>query len=522
MKKKLLSVLLCLVMAAVLLVGCGKDDDEKETKDPGVTEEDETEPGEEPEDYEMADPEEITKDPVYHFTFDGPEEGVKTVIQTDDPGINDGANFGIVESDTYVNRDGEEVAAEVKYQPGPVGNSAYINGNFGLKFDVEALETETYSISFWMNADRLSTYGPTLQVGSNIGMNDEENVVKWLNITQTDWGTDGVNIFPVVWNRNSETGAWPWVYATDDEIHGKEEWVCITLVTTGNIYTYEEDGFDRNGAKMYLDGTLVFDASEDAYGGFATDIMGASDNFEAFFGINYWDTIFKGYIDDLYFFDYALTDGQVATLFQLGDPSKAEEVAEDVEEPTEEETEPVAEAPVDENAIAVVGVPTRDNGFWTSNTEGYELKDGGSITMKFNNYSAAVNNWDNYVLVFANTPVKADLLANAENYEGYAEYGVMRADAFAWGFATENGELPADAAEFTWEWDDFPEIMKDAEVTATISRSASDVTVSAVVVDASGTEYTYDVTGPTTAVADDPMYVFITGEASYIELLSVE
>ena len=527
MKKKLLSIILCLVMASVLLVGCGKDDEE-ETEETTVevaekVEEEEEEEAEEPEEYTMAEPEELTADPVYHFTFDEPEEGVTTVIQTEDPGVNDGATFGIEESDTYIDRDGNEVAAEVKYQPGPVGNSAYIDGNFGLKFDVEPLETETYTVSFWMNADRLSTYGPTLQFGSNMGMSDVENTVKWINITQTDWGTDGANIFPVVWNRNSETGAWPWVYAADDAIHGKQEWVCVTLVATGNIYTFEEEGIDRNGAKLYLDGTLVFDASEDLYGGLATDIMGASDNFEALFGINYWDTIYKGYIDDLYFFDYSLTDGQVATLYQLGDPSQAEEVAEGGAEDAEEpEVESQTVTTIDESAISTVGVPTTDNAFWTSNTDGYELTDGGTVTMKFNNYSSGINNWDNYVIAFCNTPVTADKLANADNYEGYAEYGVLRSDAFGWGFATENGELPADSASFTWEWDNFLEIMKDAAVTAKISRSGSDVTVNATVVAADGTEYTYDVTAPTTAEASDPMYVFLTGEASYIELLSVE
>ena len=529
MKKKLLAVLLTLVMTSVLIMGCGKDDPKESDGDTQVVDEtkevpQETEEAkeEEPVEYTMAEPEELTKEAKYHFTFDGPEEGVHTVINTEDVGPNDGANMGIAKSDTYVDKDGNEVPAKVQYQPGPVGNSAYIDGNFGLQFDIEPLETETYSISFWMNADRLSTYGPTLQLGSNMGMNDVDNTVKWINITQSDWGTNSAKIFPVVWNRNSETGAWPWVYAADDSIHGKREWVHITLVATGNIYTFAEDGLDRNGAKLYLNGVLAFDASDNAYGGLATGIMDASDNFEAFFGINYWDSIYKGYVDDLHIFDYSLTDGQVATLYQLGDPSKAEEVAGGADEEPEVEPERQTVTTIDENAIATVGVPTTDNGFWTSNTDGYELKDGKSITMKFNNYSSGINNWDNYVLAFANTPVKADKVASAENYEGYAEYGVLRADAFGWGFATDNGDLPADAASYTWDWDKFVEIMMDAEVTAKISRKDSNVSLNATIVAADGTEYTYDVTAPVAATASDPMYVFITGEASYIELLSVE
>ena len=43
--------------------------------------------------------------------------------------------------------------------------------------------------------------------------------------------------------------------------------------------------------------------------------------FESLFGINYWDTIYKGYVDDLYFFDTVLTADQVKALYALGDPT---------------------------------------------------------------------------------------------------------------------------------------------------------------------------------------------------------
>lgn len=514
MKKKCMAVLLGIGMMAVTLVGCG-DTKETDAGEPNTT----VEASSTAEVVDEADDllaEALPAEAAYHFTFDGEDEGVETVVCTEDVGTNTGATFGIVASDTYMDKDGAEQPVVLQYADGPVGKAAYLDGNFGLKFPVNALETETYTISYWMNADRLSTYGPTLQMGSNIGMDDTVDIVKWLNVTQTEWGTSSAKIFPVIWNRNSETATWPWVYAADDAIHGKKEWVMVTIVATGSIYNYAEDGGDRNACQLYLNGELAFDAVEGSYGGLATDIMGASDNFEAYFGINYWDSIFKGFIDDFYIYKEALTPGQVLSLYQLGNP-EVESVVNTVEV---EEVEAVAQVvtTIDDSAIATIGAPTCDNGFWSSFSDGYELKDGGSVTLHFNNYGSGLNNWSNYVLAFVNTATTADKAPSADNYSGYAEYGVVRADAFGWGF-------PADPVfEFTWaeDWSNFLTIMMDADVTLTVTRNGSDVAIDGVILDKDGNEYSYKVSAGTTAAAADPMYVFLTSEASYIELLSVE
>lgn len=468
-----------------------------------------------------AEAEELKNEPLYHYTFDAPGEDYEIVVRSEDVGDNTGANFGIVASDKYVDRDGKEQEVKQQFVTGAVDNALYLDGNYGLKLNVEPLDTETYTISFWMNADRLGDFGPTLQLGSNIGMNDTENRVTWINFTQTTWGTNDAKIFPVVWNRNSETTAWPWVYAADDAVHGKEEWVNITLVATGNIFTFEEDGLERNGAKLYLDGKLVFDASDNMYGGLATEIMKNAENFEAYFGINYWDVIYKGYVDDLYFFDYALSDGEVAHLYELGDSTVVPEAVK-VEEPSEAEVERQVVTKIADNPLAVIGAPTTDNAFWTSFSDGYEIADGEKLTLKFNNYSSGINNWDNYILLFTNTETKADPVPSVENYPGYVEYGVLRSDAFAWGFATEDGNVEADKVKYTWEWEQFLEIMKEAEVTAEITRNGKDLDVHVLLVDSNAKEYTYDVSVPTTAEAGDPMFVVLSGESSYIELLSVE
>lgn len=525
MKKKMIAALLSFTMAAAMMTGCGKEETPAtEPVKESTTQESSEEPSAEPSTNAaeasggLAEAEALPAEAAYHFNFDGSDQGIATVVQTEDKGTNTGANFGLGESDTYADKDGAQQPIALQYADGPVDKCAYLDGNFGLKLPVEALETENYTISFWMNADRLSTFGPTLQMGSNIGMLDTENKVTWINFTQTEWGTNNAKIFPVVWNRNSETTAWPWVYAADDSIHGKKEWVMVTLVASGSIYKFEEDGLDRNACQLYLNGELAFDAAEGTYGGLATGIMDASDNFECLLGINYWDTIFKGFVDDMYIYKESLTPGQVASLYLLGDP-KVESVAGSASgEALAADPSAQVVSVIDDKAIATLGVPTCDNGFWASFSDGYELKDGGNVKLHFNNYGSGINNWENYVVAFTNTRTTADKAPSADNYSGYLEYGVVRSDAFAWGFP--EGQDPA--FEFSWNWDDFLNIMKDADVTLTISRKGSDIAMNAVILDSAGKEYTYKVDGRTAAADKDPMYVFLTNEKSYIEILSAE
>ena len=117
-----------------------------------------------------------------------------------------------------------------------------------------------------MNADRLSTFGPTLQMGYNMGKAaDAGNDVTWLNVTQSEWGADSAKIFPIVWSRNEASDAadgtdcWPWMYAFDNEIHGKREWVMVTIVSSGEVQN-GATGATTVGAQYYVNGVMVYDS----------------------------------------------------------------------------------------------------------------------------------------------------------------------------------------------------------------------------------------------------------------------
>lgn len=260
----------------------------------------------------------ITATPLVYLGFED-TTGLKAVEQTEDVTGLTGANFGIGASSHEI------MIAEGQ---GAVGNSLYIDGKYGVDFDMPEIDDDSYTISFWFNADRVATYGPVVQMGRNIGMaSTPSEPVTWINFTKTDWGTDSAAIFPVAWNRNSSIGTevaadgvWPWIYAMDDMEHGKREWCMVTVVADGKRYT-ADDGMERIQTKFYINGELMWDANAENmyYQGLSPEIFAGEGN-EGHIGINYWDTVYKGFIDELYIYDDALTDGMVKGLFEQGNP----------------------------------------------------------------------------------------------------------------------------------------------------------------------------------------------------------
>jgi len=502
MKKRLLALLLCVSMLAVTLVGCGRKEEPVVEPDPVVVED--TTPVVFPEPDTMASIDSNLPAPAYHFTFEDNNEGIVAVVRTETGPHN------------LPNGIAEDHGIPLLFTDGPVGKALYLDGTHGVRLPINALNTNTYSISFWVNADRLSQFGPALQIGNIAGDESADEVVTWLNFTQVDF--TGERVFPTIWNRHSGNGQWPWlnVLGIEESIHGRREWAMFTLVARGDTYIFGETGEPRIATDLYINGVRVFYAEEGhfEYHGLAPDLMNDYGNFDALFGLNYWDELFKGYVDDFYIFTDALTAGQVAYLYSLGDPTVETAVP-------EIEDDPVAQVITnfDPNALYTLGDPdTEVMGFWSQHSNAYALADGGTLSIKFNNYGRGFNNWDGYVFVVTGTPYDKDSGHPIHETEGFLEYGVIRGDAFHWG----DGLLEV-GYEFSWDWDDFRDIMKNAQVTLNFSRSGSDFTMNGLVVDlVTGNEYTYVVTAKTAAGAGDPLFIALTGEKMFVEILSVD
>ena len=283
-----------------------------------------------------AEAEEISYTPVVSYSFED-ATGLSAVFQsvaTDDPTLT-GATYALMPSVHDI------MIAEGKGVNG--SNALYLDGKYGVKLDnMAGTSDNTYTISFWYAASRYSQFGAIVQMGRNIGMADDlednDKAVTWINFTKADaWSVEAGDAAPVAWNKNSyydPTNAyWPWIGNNSVDIRGKKEWCHVTLVVTGEEVSYSDVNGEawptRIGAKFYVDGELMMEFNSDIVGddntwmGVAPDILtgGGVYGVEGLIGINYWDAVYKGYIDELVIYDEALTPGQVMTLYQQGAPT---------------------------------------------------------------------------------------------------------------------------------------------------------------------------------------------------------
>lgn len=528
MKKKLLSILLCGTMIGSMLTACGSDgagsgestqlhSEAGNSSEAGSSEtESSTEQSEAPAPAEVTP--EALPDAFAHYTFDGEDEGYAIVKQANkaDDSINDGGTYDIVPSDVTP-----------IYADGAVGKALYMDSTYGLDLNLEPTNTDVYTVSYWVNARFFFDFGPTLQIGYNIGREaDAGNNVTWINVTQTGWGADSAKLYPTIWSRNEASDAqdgtdcWPWMSGWDDSTHGKQEWAMITIVCSGE----KQDGPNGTttvGAQYYLNGQLMYD-SNDNYtnhtyweewtwdASLAPNIMQPGDSeFESYFGINYWDPLYVGYVDDLYVYDQALTAGQVLSLYQLGDPSVSVEYF-DAAAGTgaEEPAEPVA---VDHSDVEItgtlVGAQDCSTAFWTEFSDVVAVPEGESAIVNFKNYSSQLENWNNFAVILQNVADVHSADANAD----YKEYAVVRADNYGWGAGYEN----IATAECDWNWDTFKTDMDGADVELTITNNGDTADIVAKVTSAGGTTYNQSYKG---IAVDGDLYYCLTVDGSFIDI----
>ena len=444
-------------------------------------------------------------EPVVHITFDGEDEGYTAITNGEKDGLDeealallDGANKTIIPAE----------GVEFRYGEGPVGQALFLDGTYGLDLNLEPTNTDTWTVSFWVNASRLSDYGPTLQIGYNVGRSDAAANVTWMNVTQTNWNP---KYFPTIWSRNVASGTWPWMapFAEGGAMIGKREWALFTIVCSGEEQVSPSSG-TTVGAQLYVNGQLVYDSQDNYENGtyfaytwdatLAPNIMKPDEGvpFETYFGVNYWDTIYKGYVDDLYFFDVALTADQVAQLYAMGNSALESDPNGPADEAAAAGPEVEEPAPVEVVITGTaVGATTLDTGFWGAHSDIWEVPEGQVAGVIFTNYNPGeeASNWNNFNVVLQNTPTGH----SADDAEGYLEYAVVRSDNYGWGVGYDTAVLTND-----YDWDNFCANLNGATVTVLVRNNGATADVIALSQPAASDKtYTMQYEGITT---NGPLY----------------
>ena len=529
-------------MTATLLVGCGGETGGSEKESQSQQESQKESEKESQKDTTSKDTEKdsegtgseagkLSAEPVVYYPFESADEGWKVVVadaskagnNAYDPANNTGSR-GII--------DGDMSLAKI-LEGGVAGNMISFNRDYALDLNFKPTGTKEWSVSFWVCHAGMTDFGPTLQFGSNMAYAaDAGNKVAWLNVTAGHG-----NPFPVLWSRNEiydgPTGVdcWPWMCGWDSIAYGQTEWAMITVVCSGEEQQSPiADGGTTVGAQLYINGELKYDSNENYNNGtyfeytwdatLAPDLMipAEGQTFEAYFGINYWDVMYKGYLDELYVFDKALTAEDVATLYAKGDATNP---------PTFDPNDIPKENPrvlLGENSV---GANNYTQAFWTMFSDTYEVKEGETKTITFKNYHTALNfgNYMNAAIILQNvadahtadTANTAGLTAN----EKYAEYLVARLDNYAWKGAVNTGTEGHGLCtlESDWNWDTFADATHNCTVVLKVTNNGTTADINMEITANDGTVYHQAYKG---IAIDGPLFVSMTVEKACIDILSVE
>lgn len=480
MKKRFLAGAMCTAMAVTLLAGCNKGQTPAETT-PAQTQEQTQE--------QKAD----LPEAKYYYSFDEKDgdAGFQAVIRGD----------GL-----------EAIDNETKFVTGVKGDALYVDATCGYKLtEVNGVGT-TYSVSYWLNSSRLKTFMPTVQFGPDVDGNGAEGAEHWMNITYNNTSDDGGDTFPYIWTYDASKGdrIGQSVSETDTRLN---KWVHV-------VVTVDESERSADGsmalAHLYLDGEEYVKVNAEGevddwevYDG----IMASTDSFNFLLGINFWsaDGVMKGAYDELYIFDKALSASEVKALYNDGDASATY-------------TAPEHEFVVEQNPDAIESIGTTDLtlGWWSDFTSTYEITAEAPLELTFKNYSDGGANWDNFVAIF--TSAAHDAHVDPNTVEGSKEYVVARADAWAW-IGEQNPDTNPELFDMTWTWGNWENwlanVMRDATVKMVISRDGGDIIVKTTLTDYVNATYSSDYVLHTELTDADPLFVSLTGEKAYIEVLKV-
>ena len=155
----------------------------------------------------------------------------------------------------------------VTYVDGVVGQAVNLNGSSGVKLPT-MLNSDTYTVSFWMKANRTTNYTPAVFL--------TQNADNWVSITPKGWLTyDG----PMVWScTNGSTYAD--LVPSDNASHlNVGEWTHVAVTADGGVAT------------IYVNGQAIAN-------GPVQQVL--SQGAEVYLGVNFWDAAFNGAIDELY------------------------------------------------------------------------------------------------------------------------------------------------------------------------------------------------------------------------------
>lgn len=174
----------------------------------------------------------------------------------------------------------DNTGGTITYAEGKSGQAAVFNGESGVRLPNGLISSNTYSVSLWLKPEQLTTYTTTF-----FGARDSNN---WVSLLPN--GPIGGNT--MVWS-----GSGRWYDAPAGLTINKGEWTHLAFTV------------DKGAITLYVNGVEKFTGTN------FPDIFTTS-NASFSLGVNWWDTPYKGAMDELRIYEGALSPGEVTKLAQ--------------------------------------------------------------------------------------------------------------------------------------------------------------------------------------------------------------
>ncbi len=167
---------------------------------------------------------------------------------------------------------------------------------------------------------------------------------------------------------------------------------------------------------------------------------------------------------------------------------------------------------VDTNVYVPIGLEDCSAGWWKEFSDYFQIPTDGTLHLEFINYTSGAGNWNNW-----NVCLSTDAERGTTDY---AEYVVLRSDAFGWGTYYNAGTFSNENYPTNDEgWAQFRKNMQGAHVVMDIQRKGAIVTVKAVATCEDGTVYTENFK-TNTGNDSETMRAFLIVDGSYLKLIA--
>lgn len=178
----------------------------------------------------------------------------------------------------------DNTGGTISFEDGKFGQSAVFDGSSGLRLPDGLITSNKYTVSLWLNPEEITDFTTTF-----FGATSPES---WISLVPK--GHDGVNHNTMIWSGEE------WYDAGLSKQLSVDEWTHVAFTV------------DEGALAVYFNGVKEFSGTE-----FPNIFTSA----EAVFGlgVNYWDTPYKGLMDELLIYDeQVLSEEEIMTYYRDG------------------------------------------------------------------------------------------------------------------------------------------------------------------------------------------------------------